>query len=215
MWYNYKGDNMINKNGKYKLTRNGYSKRKTHPYIYEIAKGYDKYGFMSKELGMELSALFEDGYKVGIHRTGHTIIGPKTIADVFHNGLINNGDTMIGSVNDDGWIDSSDTITFFNDFLIMNGQIKVANKYKNSQGVFVVKIPTAYLERTNEYAKPIYFMGNEPRLLPEYIYGYIPVDKNGRCGDIIRNPLYKNVHFYKHNGLYYDSNTGVSNNINM
>lgn len=206
---------MINKNGKYRIIKNGYSKRKTHPYIYNLAKQYDEYGFMSKKLGNELNSLFEEGYKVGIHRTGHTKVGPETLEDFFHNGLINNGDVMVGSVDNDGWIDSTDTISFFNDFLTMYGQIKFASGYKHSQGVFVVKIPTAYLERTDEKAKPIYFMGNEPRLLPEYIYGYIPVDKDGKCGDIIRNPLYKNIHFYEDDGLCYDSNTGMSNNIKM
>lgn len=198
---------------KYKLTKNGYSKRKTHPYIYELAKQYDDYGFMSNKLGKELNNLFEDGYSVAIHRTGYTTMGKKILDDVFNNGLINNGDAMLGSVNIN-WIDIEDTVTFFDRFLIMNGQIKVANKYKNSDGVFVIKVPTSYVNRTEEFAKPIYFMdGDIPRLLPEFIYGYIPVDKNGNCSDIIKNPNYKNEHSYKHNGLYYDSNTGISNNF--
>lgn len=199
---------------KYKLTKNGYEKRKTHPYLYQLAKEYDGYGFMNMNLGNELNSLFEERYTIGIHRTGHTSVGPSYLEDVFHNGLINNGDSMGGSVKDKNWIDIEDTITFFKDFLIMNGQIKVVNKYKNSDGVFIIKIPSSYVSKTNEFVKPIYFMdGDIPRILPEFIYGYVPVDKKGNCGDIIRNPNYKNEHFYKHNGLYYDSNAGMNNNF--
>lgn len=207
------------KNKPFSLVKDaGYNNK--HPF-YDLAKDYDNYGFIDKKLGMELYNLFEEGYTIGIHRTGYSKIGsvtehdiPDTLKDIFHNGLKNNGDSMQGVVSDSNYISSTDTITFFKDFSIFLGQVKAAYDYKTSDGVIIVKIPSSYISETNEIAKPIYFMdGNLPRLLPEYIYGYVPVDKNGCCGDIIRNKNYKDHHDYQNNGLYYDSETGMSNNF--
>lgn len=59
---------------------------------------------MSNKLGKELNNLFEEGYSVAIHRTGYTTMEQKNLDDVFNNGLINNGDAMLGSVSTN-WID--------------------------------------------------------------------------------------------------------------
>lgn len=170
-----------------------------------LAKEYDKYGFMSEELGKELESLFDDDYVVGIHRTGYTMVTPEFLNDVFNNGLINNGDGMQGIVQYEP--DITKTVSLQNNFLLMYGQIKTCNKYKNSQGVIITKIPKSYLMLKEGEVKPIYFPENDYsfRLLPEYIYGYVSVDK-GVCTSIVRNPNYRDFHNYNDEGLVFDSN---------
>lgn len=82
-------------------------------------------------------------------------------------------------------------------------QIMACNEYKNSQGCLIVKIP-------KNIDLPIYYNCNDYMqnasllcLLPEYIYGYIPVRDNN-IEDMILNPLYKDIHNYDKDGLYYD-----------
>ena len=58
---------------------------------------------------------------------------------------------------------------------------------------------------------PIYFNNNgQVRLLPEFIYGYVPVYDNYVCGEIIRNPNYRDTHEYENDGLIYDTDAEVS-----
>ncbi len=173
-------------------------------FLKTLAKDYDKYGFMSEDLGKELEELFDDDYVVGIHRTGHTIVSDEFLSDVFNNGLINNGDAMQGVVSDNP--DISKTVSLQSDFLLMYGQIKTCNGYKNSQGVLIIKIPKSYLRLKDGVVKPIYFheYGYKFRLLPEYVYGYVGVNK-GVCASIIRNPNYKDFHDYNDDGLVFDS----------
>lgn len=82
-------------------------------------------------------------------------------------------------------------------------QIMVCNQYKNSQGCVIVKIP-------KNLDLPIYYKNDDYMtdnlvlcLLPEYVYGYIPV-KDSNVGEIILNPLYQDTHEYNPDGLYYD-----------
>lgn len=201
--------NALKNNVSYSVVKD-YKIKRTDGFVYNIAKGYDSFGYMTNKLGVELRNLFEGGYSVGIHRTGYTNVGIKYINDVFNNGLINNTGAMIGvNKNDEVYID--DTVTLFDNFLVMYGQIKAAYKYKDSNGVIIVRIPSAYVGKKDGTAKPIYWEDSygQVRLLPEYIYGYVPVN-DGICGDIIKNPNYKDVHDYQNDGLIYDSSVEVS-----
>ena len=187
----------------YKLTRHGYSKRKVHPMIYETAKEYDHHGYISTKLAKELQKLYDDDYEISIHRTGYTKVTPNLIQEIFDNGLINNGDAMQG-VRNSFVSERTKTLTPLKDFMLLVGQIKAACNYKNSEGVFLVKIPKSYLGLKDGEIMPIwYYDGNYQRLLPEFIYGYIPV-KNEVVGDIIRNNNYKDYHDYEQEGLLYE-----------
>lgn len=54
----------------------------------------------------------------------------------------------------------------------------------------------------NPNRKPIFFNDSGiPRLLPEYIYGYIPSDKDGNIDKIVHNYNYKDKHDYSDEGL--------------
>lgn len=82
-------------------------------------------------------------------------------------------------------------------------QIQACNEYKMAQGCLLIRLP-----KNNQL--PIYYKNDtflqgatQLFLLPEYIYGYVPV-KNGQVGDIILNPNYVDVHNYSPDGLYYD-----------
>lgn len=177
---------------------------KEHEYMFNLSKGFDNYGYMSQELGEELDSLFlDDSYIVGIHRTGYTYMDEVTISKIFSEGLINNGHIMSGGM--DGTQDIEKTVSLFYDFPILNGQLKAAHNYKGSEGCFVVRIPKSYLGKEEGEIKPIYYKKDSyVRLLPEFIYGYIPTDKNGVLGEIIRNPNYKDVHNLDNVNLLYE-----------
>ena len=189
-----------------------------HEYMFNLSKGFDNYGYMSQELGEELDSLFlDDNYMVGIHRTGYTPIDDLTIDKIFNEGLINNGHIMSGGM--DGTQDIEKTVSLFYDFPVLNGQLKAAHNYKGSEGCIVVRIPKSYLGKEEGEIKPIYYKKDSyVRLLPEFIYGYIPTDKNGVLGEMIRNPNYKDVHNLDNvNLLYEDSafNRARKNGINL
>ena len=179
---------------------------KEHDFLVNIASDADNVGYMSQELGDELDKLFlEDDYSIGIHRTGYTMMNDEILNDMFSNGLINNG--HLGSGANIGQFDIDKTVTFFNDFSLMYGQLKAASAYKNSQGCIIVKIPKSYLGLKEGEIKPIFNKENTiNRLLPEFIYGYVPVNENN-VGEIIHNPNYKDIHNYDNynQNLYYDS----------
>lgn len=203
-----------NTNGNYSLVKNKVVNKKAK-FLYNLAKEYDDYGFMSQEVGKELSSLFDDpNYIVAIHRTGYSVIDDEYLKDVFFNGLINNGDVMSGAYQEN-YIDIEKTATLFYDFVIMNGQIKSAGNYKGSKGSIIIKIPKSYIGLAEGEIKPIYFKEENGinRLLPEFIYGYLPVDQ-GKVGDIVHNPNYTDYHDYSNEGLYYekslDKKVGIS-----
>lgn len=174
----------------------------------KYAKDYDKVGYISESLGNELATLFNDDYEIGIHRTGYSIVNNEYLADVFTNGLINNGDAMQGVMrsNPDESMNIEKTVSFMSNIMLLVWQLKIAYSYKASQGSFIIKIPKSYLGEKDGEIKPIYFKENEyvRRLLPEFIYGYIPCDGKGNVGEIIKNPNYKDVHDYENDGLLYE-----------
>lgn len=192
-------------NEPYKLIKENKYKHKDK-FFKKLAKEYDDYGFISKELGRELKSLFqENGYKIGLHRTGYSNFNEKTINDLFTKGLINNGDSMQGAQQK--YVITTKTVDFENNFTIFMGMLKTACNYKCSSGAVIVKIPEDYIEKgiNDKPTKPIYYNYNGiMRLMPEYIYGYIPLGEKGMVGNIIRNPNYKDIHDYKPDGLISD-----------
>ena len=177
---------------------------KEHEFLFELSKNYDEYGFMSQSLGDELDELFlDDNYSIGIHRTGYTNIDDEMLNKIFNEGLINNGHIMSGGMS--GNTDIDKTVSIYEDFPLLNGQLKSAAGYKNSKGCIVVKIPKSYLGKKDGDVKPIYYQKRGiMMLLPEFIYGYIPVEKQGVLGEIIRNPRYKETHDLDCDNLFYE-----------
>ena len=177
---------------------------KDNEFILNLAKQTDEYGYMSEELGKELDSLFEnDDYIVGIHRTGYNDMTDEMINKIFNKGLINNGHIMQGGMA--GTQDIEKTVSLFNDFTVLNNQLKGAHGYKWSQGCIIVKIPKSYLGKIDGKIEPIYYLDSGvTKLLPEFIYGYVPVDKEGRLGEIQRNPKYKDIHNLNNPNLLYE-----------
>lgn len=169
-----------------------------------LAKGYDKISTITNKVAQELKEVCDfDNYIIGIHRTGYTMVDSEIISDVFNNGLINNGHIMQGV--QDKYIDLERTVSIISDFTLLIGALKTAHNYKGSQGVFLVKIPKDYLDKNSLERKPIYSQEDiTVRLLPEYIYGYMPSDKEGNITEIIRNENYSDIHNYNNDGLLYD-----------
>lgn len=170
-------------------------------------------GYLDENVGRILNSLFDEDYAFGIHRTGYSKVDSNYLYDVFYNGLINNGDIMQG-VLDNGYINIEKTVSIYNNFIVACGQIKAACRYKYSDGVIIVRIPKSYIGIKEGEIKPIYYKeeNGSTRLLPEYIYGFLPV-KDGNVGRLIRNPNYTDFHDYANDGLYYESS--VLDKVNL
>lgn len=170
----------------------------------KYVKEANEYGYISKKLGNKFQNLFKDvgyskslkkslGYEIGIHNTGYLDVDESVLDDIFNKGLINNGHSMGGAVLTDKIPDLSLTVTKTNDFVDFINRIKKANKYKNSQGSIIFKIPDGMSSRDIQY-----FDGTTYRIKPEYIVGFTRVDSNGNVLEFIENPnsLFKDVDNY-------------------
>ena len=177
----------------------------SHPQIKELAQGYDEIGYMSEDVGHELDSLYDDpNYIVGIHRTGYTRVNDKILTDIFNKGLYNNGDIM-SSGSDGQRFNIEKTVSLFNNFLTMVPCLKTCEGYKMSQGCIIVRIPKSYIGKAEGTVQPIFYKENDyqVRLIPEFIYGYIPV-KDKKIDKIIHNPNYKDKHVLINDNFYYD-----------
>lgn len=188
----------------YSILRNSNTLKEDNEFMLNLAKEYDEYGYMSEELGRELDDLFTDeNYIIGIHRTGYNYMDDEMIDSIFSEGLINNGHIMQGGMT--GNLDIERTVTLFDNFTLLNGQLKAAHGYKGSQGCVIVKIPKSYLNKSDGEVKPIYYKHDGvTKLLPEFVYGYVSVDNTGRLGEMNKNPNYKDIHYLDNVNLMYD-----------
>lgn len=191
-------------------TSHGYSIIKSskslneHEFMMDLAKQYDEYGYASQELGEELDNLFlDDNYVIGIHRTGYTRITNDVLKDIFEKGLINNGHAFQGAPTEQCYIER--TVSLFHDFPILCAQLKASHGYRCSEGCIIVRIPKECLYETNKEPMPMYYESDGgTRLLPQFIYGYIPVDNEGRLGNIHKNPNYQETPIKNENLLFDD-----------
>lgn len=183
---------------KYQLIKSPYLNKKNKMLV-QLAKQYDGFGYMKTDLGKEIERLFKDeSYIVGIHRTGYSEVNDEYLNEVFNRGLINNMDTLnYGFHADKDYLDIKKTVDLFYDPILLNGAVKTANRYKQSAGSIIIKIPKSYLGLEDGEIKPIYYKdGVSNKLLPEYIYGYLPVSGDGILGDMVHNPNYTDEHTY-------------------
>ena len=182
----------------------------------QLVKQYNDFGYMSKALGQELEQLFyDDSYIVGVHRTGASVVNDNYLQDVFTKGLINNMDCLQGGIfTDVDHLDIKKTVDLVYDPIVLNGILKTASQYKCSEGCIIIKIPKSYLGMEDGEIKPIYYRdGISIKLMSEYIYGYIPVNKEGYVGDIVHNPNYADKHGYidSEDVLLYESKAIIRN----
>ena len=113
-----------------------------------------------------------------------------------------------GFYTDKDYLDIKKTVDLFYDPILLNGAIKSANRYKSSAGSIIIKIPKSYLGLEDGEIRPIYYKdGNSNKLLPEYIYAYLPVSGEGILGEIVHNPNYTDEHNYidSEDNLLYES----------
>ena len=177
-----------------------------NPQLKIIAKEYDDYGYMDENVGKELDSLFADeNYIIGIHRTGFAKMDSKMITDIFYHGLYNNGDANSSGVND-GKFTITKTVSLVDNLIYAMSILKTCERYKMSKGCIIVKIPKSYIGMAPGNVQPIFYRENSymVRLIPEFIYGYIPVF-NQRIDKIIHNPNYKDEHSLINDNFYYDT----------
>lgn len=187
-----------NPNAPYKLRKDF---KYDNKWFKNLAKEYDEISTITNEVAKELKDVCDfQKYAIGIHRTGYSNVTPEYLDDVFNNGLINNGDAMQGVTRK--YVDLEKTVSIIENYTILIGVLKTGHNYKNSDGMLLIKIPKEDIDSENPNRKPIFFNDSGiPRLLPEYIYGYIPSDKDGNIDKIVHNYNYKDKHDYSDEGL--------------
>ena len=149
----------------------------------------NKKGYMNDSVEKELyNIICDSNYIIGIHRTGYTRIDDNVLNDIFNNGLYSNGHVLSGGIT--GMYDIEKTVSIYDNFAELCVNIKQCHGYKISEGCIVFKIPKE-LKNSNQ----LFYTddNNRVRILPEFIYGYIPV-KNMRVDSIVHNPNYKDFH---------------------
>lgn len=178
---------------------------KSGDWFIKQAYDYDKFGYMSKELGNELEQQFMDeDYVMGIHRTGHTVMNNEQINNFFTNGLRNFGKVEQGCNESMGY-DIENTVSILSKFQYLISQIKSANGYKGSNGCILLKIPKSALGLNDDKPISLYQVINDKSFIkPEFIYGYLPVDYKGNVGELIHNPNYLDNHTLSSNNAVYD-----------
>ena len=206
---------MINEEKGYKLLEHHKADFNGNKYMIDLAKGWDDVGFISDDLGIELDNIIDDkDYILGIHRTGYTLVTPRiddpVLSDIFNKGLYNNGDIMGGAMGGNTNIEK--TVSLMESSLFLNMSLKTSDNYKGSKGCVIVKIPRSYIGRKEGPVLPIFYRedDNQIRLMPEFIYGYIPV-KNHEATTIIRNPNYKDKHSTVNERSVYDDSVVYKN----
>ena len=149
----------------------------------------NKKGYMDINIENELYNSFSNNnYVLGIHRTGYTRINNNILNDIFSNGLYSNGHVLSGGIT--GKYDIEKTVSFYDSFVELCVNIKQCRGYKGSDGCILLKIP----KKLKNNSQLFYIDdNNQVRILPEYVYGYIPVN-NMNVDSIVHNPNYKDYH---------------------
>ncbi len=108
---------------------------------------------------------------IGIHRVKEGV-SMNDIGDILENGLIINGH-LAGATNTEK--DLASTVSYYPDNRTIIKELMYANLYKNASGSILLRIPDEDLEKNDD----IYITtGNEVRVNPKYILGFVPVDKD-------------------------------------
>lgn len=163
----------------------------------------DMEGKIPKKIGERIVKEYKDknqAYQIGIARTKGDFA-----KDVFENGykIFGGEDTSFGI----SYYDNS-----YNEILYILHQLVATPYYKGSDKAILFKIPKESINYYEEgKSKPILIPDTETnefgngcvRILPEYILGYMSVDKD-RIQELVENPNYKDEHDYLHDGLIYD-----------
>ncbi len=181
---------------KYRDARDLYSKKAQQNEIIKSQIQYENEVYermqncIPEQIGKTLETIFENpNDDLCIHRTDYSL---EQITQVMFQKGIPVRDT-----------DYTSNLSKFKHFPTILEQIAVCSEYKNAKGCLLVRIP-----KNNQL--PLYYKDNNfvPNLeqlflLPEYIYGYVPVE-DGKLKDVILNPNYVENHSYRVDDLYYD-----------
>lgn len=135
-------------------------------------------GTMSKKMEDLLNMLVaEDNILLGIHRIG-TNDSPEKIEDILKNGLEITGH-LGGAAQSNRELKNN--VGYYPNNKTIIKELMYADKYKNSKGSILIRIPDSDLEQT------IFVVDNneKTRLNPKYIVGYVPVYENHHLETII------------------------------
>ena len=134
-------------------------------------------GTVSQNVGEYFNKLLqEENVLLGIHRIG---ADDSIITDVLTNGLIMSGHSGSGASS---YVNLGDNVGFWEDNSIAINELMYTDKYKNSKGSFLIRIPDSDL-KGNIY---IQYSDGTIRLNPKYIVGYVPVEPNHHISRLIQ-----------------------------
>lgn len=108
---------------------------------------------------------------LGVHRVKEGV-SIDDIGDILENGLIIYGH-LAGATNSKR--DLASTVSYYPDNRTVLKELMYANEYKKASGSILIRIPDEDLEKDDD----IYITtGNNVRVNPKYILGFVPVDKD-------------------------------------
>lgn len=108
---------------------------------------------------------------LGVHRVKEGV-SIDDIGDILENGLIIYGH-LAGATNSKR--DLASTVSYYPDNRTVLKELMYANEYKKASGSILIRIPDDDLEKDDD----IYITtGNNVRVNPKYILGFVPVDKD-------------------------------------
>lgn len=155
-------------------------------------------GTMSKQVEELLNNLLsEENVLLGIHRIGSDD-SPNKIEDILVNGLEISGHLGSGVQSAK---QLKNNVSYYPNNKTIIKELMYANKYKNSKGSILVRIPDVDLTQN------IFIIDDQgrTRLNPKYIVGYIPVSENHHLETIITSKQYNQTYDYSFNGGSIDS----------
>ncbi len=183
----------------YKLTGSKRKIRGTSQEEQRLIEAYDKADYpIPKDCGEALEKIYFDNptgteYLYGVYWS------MEDFSKIFANGIaLEPKDHEIFSADAKRPVIGSRKIS--NTMQIVNLFYQLIYHVKRSRrNSYIVKIPREYLV---EKTKPILFNDNGVmRLLPEFIFGVVRKDGNGKALSFVYNPAYRDIHNYNNEGL--------------
>lgn len=132
--------------------------------------------------------LAEDNVLIGIHRVGNYFT-EDIMNDIFNNGLKITGH-MNGAITTK---ELKNNVSYYPNNKTIKKELLYANSYKSSLGSILIRIPDSKLEENSDI---LLVDGNDIRLNPKYIIGYVPVYENNTINNIVFNNNYINDKTY-------------------
>lgn len=187
----------LNPKDGYKLVN---SKFVNNYYMRSMASYSDRKGNIPAKIMQITEELFkDDDYVTGIYLANKT-----DIFKIFSNGIVTDSNEKNGELKPS----VEEKVNFHRNGISFLDNIKESYD-EGYTGAIIVRIPRTYIQNytIRKVVKPIFYINDNDEccLLPEFIYGYMTVDKDSNIVDFVGNPKYSDKHTYSNKGLINDN----------